>query len=191
MKPRAHDPLALDVPSLCREGAALAGRFALAELPRFAQSLWSGDDAPPGDAGGAQWQAEASLRRRRGGDPQCVFALRAQATATLRCQRCLAPMTLPLELQRRYAFADSEDEAAEADADNDDEDVLALTRRLDLRELLEDELILALPLVPRHEVCPEPLPLPVAAAPADAEAEVPHPFAALAALRSGGVKSGR
>ena len=34
--------------------------------------------------------------------------------------------------------------------------MLALSRALDLRELVEDELLLALPLVPRHEVCPEP-----------------------------------
>jgi uncharacterized protein len=36
--------------------------------------------------------------------------------------------------------------------------VLALEPALDLKELVEDELLLALPLVPRHEVCPEPLP---------------------------------
>jgi uncharacterized protein len=48
---------------------------------------------------------------------------------------------------------------------------------------VEDELILALPLVPRHDACPQPL-----AAPATAEeplAERPNPFAALAALKRG------
>jgi uncharacterized protein len=52
--------------------------------------------------------------------------------------------------------------------------------RLDLLPLLEDELILAVPLVPRHERCPEPLPLP-----ADEPDEMPaeHPFAKLAALK--------
>ena len=61
--------------------------------------------------------------------------------------------------------------------------MLVLTRALDLHELVEDELILALPLVPRHDACPQPL-----AAPATAEeplAERPNPFAALAALKRG------
>ena len=59
--------------------------------------------------------------------------------------------------------------------------MLALEPALDLQSLVEDELLLALPLVPRHEVCPEPLPLePEPAAPAAA-----HPFAALAALKRG------
>ena len=32
---------------------------------------------------------------------------------------------------------------------------------MDLRELVEDELLLGLPLVPRHEDCPQPLPVPI------------------------------
>ncbi len=65
--------------------------------------------------------------------------------------------------------------------------MLALTRALDLRELIEDELLLALPIVPRHEVCPVPL-----VAPADAAElveEKPNPFAALAALKRSGPSS--
>ena len=69
-------------------------------------------------------------------------------------------------------------EAAQLDEHSED-DVLALPQRLDLHELLEDELILALPIVPRHGVCPQALPL---AAVPEAEA-APNPFAALAALR--------
>ena len=46
------------------------------------------------------------------------------------------------------AFVRGEDAAAELDAESDF-DVLTLTRSLDLRELVEDELLLALPLVPR------------------------------------------
>ena len=74
--------------------------------------------------------------------------------------------------------------AAEAlDAEIED-DVLALSKSLDLRELVEDELLLALPIVPRHDVCPQPLPLPVDSAPAPEDpTERPHPFAALQRLK--------
>jgi uncharacterized protein len=84
-------------------------------------------------------------------------------------------------VQRRFRFVRNEDEAARLDEESED-DVLALPARLDLQALLEDELILALPIVPRHALCPEPLPLP-AAEPLDEEAPAPNPFAALAALR--------
>ena len=62
--------------------------------------------------------------------------------------------------------------------------MLALGPPLDVLELIEDELILALPLVPRHEPhCPVPLAAPEGAV--SAAPEEPHPFAALAALRKG------
>ena len=89
---------------------------------------------------------------------------------------------MALAIERSFLFVHGEDAAAQLDTDSED-DVLALTRALDLRELIEDELLLALPLVPRHEVCPTPL-----LAPADGEAPVddkPNPFAALAALKRG------
>ena len=79
-------------------------------------------------------------------------------------------------------FVRSEAEAERLDEVSDD-DVLVLLPRLDLHELAEDELILALPLVPRHDdVCPEPLPMPIDDLPSEEPA--PNPFAALAALRS-------
>jgi uncharacterized protein len=66
--------------------------------------------------------------------------------------------------------------------------VLALTRHLDALELVEDELLLSLPLVPRHEVCPQPLPVTTAELPEDEDGdeERPNPFAALAALKGRG-----
>jgi uncharacterized protein len=86
--------------------------------------------------------------------------------------------------QRSFLFVHGENTAAELDNDSED-DVLALTRSLDLVELIEDELLLALPLVPRHETCPQPL---LAGEPeALADDEPPHPFAALAALKRGGL----
>jgi uncharacterized protein len=103
-------------------------------------------------------------------------------------------MAVSLAVAPAIRFAANESQAASEDADSD-EDVLALTRSLNLRELAEDELLLALPLVPRHASCPQPLPLAAGdeaaaqppADPAGSEGpEVkPHPFAALAALKRG------
>ena len=76
--------------------------------------------------------------------------------------------------------------AAELDADSD-EDVLVLSRSFDLREWVEDELLLALPIVPLHDPeCPAPLPLPADELPeAVAEEGRPSPFAVLQSLKAG------
>jgi uncharacterized protein len=143
--------------------------------------LVSGLAATPVDATAA-WSVQGSLKPVTGGAPQMWLHLRASATVLLQCQRCLQDMTEALVVDRHIRFVRTEAEAARLDEDSED-DVLALVPRLDLQELFEDELILTVPLVPRHSQCPKPL---VVAAVAQAEAlddAPPHPFAALAALK--------
>lgn len=187
--PRAFDPRALDVAAFCRAGGELEGELTLAALPRLASSLLAEADGPP--AGPVAWRARGVLRPVTIGAPQFWIDIAGRAEVRLQCQRCLQPMSLVLEVDRPIRFVDGEDEAARLDEEGE-EDVLALTHRLDLRALLEDELILSLPLVPRHDSCPQPLPVPLgdpgAAAgpsPAAPEGDRPHPFAALARLRKG------
>jgi uncharacterized protein len=56
--------------------------------------------------------------------------------------------------------------------------------RFDLHTLVEDELLLALPLVPMHSVCPTPVRLQVGEEALAADDVPPaHPFAALAAFK--------
>ena len=109
--------------------------------------------------------------------------LQARASVPLQCQRCLQQVLQDLNVDRRFRFVRSEEEAERLDESSED-DVLVLGPRLDLQELLEDELILALPLVPKHDgPCPAPLPMPLDEL--EDEAPAPSPFAALAALRTG------
>jgi len=170
------DPRAVDLPAFCRAGASLAGELRLAGMERLAGSLAAiGPDAAP-----ATWSALGELRPATGGDPEIWLRLQAGATVTLQCQRCLQPLAEALSVDRRFRFVHGEAEAARLDELSDD-DVLELPQRLDLAALVEDELILALPLVPRHERCPRPLPL--ADAGEGPEATAPHPFAALSKLR--------
>jgi uncharacterized protein len=178
MKERSHDPRALDLRAFCADAAAVSGQTPLATLPRLAQGLAE----PPGDLT-ARWSAQGQAKPVAGGESELWLALQAQASVVLECQRCLASYNQPLALARRFRFVRGEEEAERLDELSEDDDVLALPPRLDLIELLEDELILAIPLVPRHEgSCPEPLPL---MANEPAQAEPPNPFAALAALRKG------
>ncbi len=175
MKERGPDPHALDVMALCKAAGTLQGQWPLAAMVRLSDSFCAVSD------GNARWQARGWLAPVLGGEPEVWLELEGEAEVPLECQRCLQPMKEHLQVQRRFRFVRHEDEAARLDEESED-DVLALPARLDLQALLEDELILALPIVPRHGVCPDPLPLPAADA-LDEEAPAPNPFAALAALR--------
>jgi uncharacterized protein len=173
-RPRTLDPQRLEMRAFAEAGATLEGELAQADLSRLQESLLATDLAPPP----VRWQARGEQRPVAGGTPETWLGLQASTTVTLSCQRCLQPVAETLQIDRRFRFVEGEEEAERLDEELED-DVLAAGRSFDLLELLEDELILALPLVPRHAECPQPLPL----APEAPEEAPPNPFAALAALR--------
>jgi uncharacterized protein len=70
-------------------------------------------------------------------------------TASLQCQRCLQPMEWSLERVSHVALIAAEDEAGRAPAER--EPVLAPGGRISIGELLTEELLLLLPIVPLHE----------------------------------------
>lgn len=181
MKSRSHDPRRLGVSTFAAEGATLQGQWAGDDLPRLAASA-----TPPQDTPNAaiEWQASGERVPVTGGDPELWLRVGARTAVWLTCQRCLQPYQQTIEIDRRLRFVRDEAEAEALDAELED-DVLALPRSLDLRELIEDEILLALPLVPRHEHCPAPLSFDPGAAEAVAEPEKEHPFAALQALKTG------
>lgn len=176
MKERAIDPRMLNVAQLCHDAGSLAGQWPLAGMKRLRDGLFEQADSA------VNWSASGALLLASSAEPEVWLNLRADVVVTLQCQRCLQSVVQPLAVDRRLRFVRSEAEAERLDEASDD-DVLVLLPRLDLHELVEDELILALPLVPRHEdACPEPLPMPIDDLPDEEPA--PNPFAALAALRN-------
>lgn len=182
MRQRPIDPRRLDVERFARDGATLEGSAPLARWPRLAASSLA-DAAPAGTGRALSWSARGEMRKPRGGAPQAWLHLQATTSLALECQRCLAPVESAVDVERSFRFTEDEQSAAALDPDVE-EDVLALSRDLDLLELIEEEVLLSLPLVPRHDRCPAPLPLADAAGAAPEPGdERPNPFAALAALR--------
>lgn len=178
-KSRAFDPRRLDIAAFAEQGAALSGQWPLTELTRLAAS---GQVAPEA---AAAWSVRGERRAVQGGEPEFWVHLSVNARLHMECQRCLRPVETVIEVDRRLRFVTGEERAAALDADSE-EDVLALERAFDLRELAEDELLLALPLVPRHEQCAELL-IPAAdPLPPEAGAERPNPFAVLQRLKPPG-----
>jgi uncharacterized protein len=181
MSARVFDPTRLDVEKFAAEGAAIDGRWPLRLFDRVCES--APVESQPTDADEVSWHARGERLSSRGGQPETWLHVGASATVMLVCQRCLAPVPVALAVERRLRFVHGEDAAAELDAESED-DVLAMMRALDLRELIEDELLLAMPLVPMHAECPEPLP---AVRNDEVQTdEQPHPFAMLAGLKRTG-----
>ncbi len=108
-----------------------------------------------------------------------VADLSFAGTVSLQCQRCLRPMQRPLQAESRIALIASEEEAARAPPER--EPVLAAGGRSSVGELLTEELLLLLPIVPLHEDgerCADES----AAERAQPDGEMHRPFANLAEL---------
>lgn len=96
--------------------------------------------------------------------------LRVQAAPVLVCQRCMEPFayaidsTIALQLVKSEAELDTDDHGENSDdplqGDGDDGEAgdipekVVGSHRFDLLAQVEDELILSIPYVPKHEICP-------------------------------------
>lgn len=97
--------------------------------------------------------------------------LRVNATLPLVCQRCLGAMQFDTALAFDYVVSVTEPEEAD---ESDEIDWIESSREMNLTELIEDELLIAIPLAPRHVHNCHPIKL--------ESGEKPNPFAALKGL---------
>ncbi|MCA3238606.1 MAG: YceD family protein [Curvibacter sp.] len=174
------DPRRLDVLAFARAAAELSAVDTLSLYERLcAETGAAGADRP------VRWRAVGRHDTDASGHSRVWLHLDADACLPLTCQRCLGPADIDVTVSREFRFAPTE-EQAEAEDEMSEEDVLVLSRDFDLKGLVEDELIMALPLVPRHPECLENLKLSAQDPDFDASSSgQPHPFAALAGLKGG------
>ena len=140
----------VNIKTLAQEGAPLVGSTLLQDMERLSQEAHA---LPAGAA--IDWQAKAELRPVAGSDDVVWMNLKAHAVVPLTCQRCMTAVATPLNVEQLYRFVDTE-EIAMAEDDESEEDLLVMVPQFDLLALIEDELVMALPLVPMHERCPSP-----------------------------------
>lgn len=177
---KEFDARRLDVRRFAEEGGRLESEQALGGYPRLlAETQGRGAENP------VRWSARGELRNPGHVRPDVWMHVQAHAVLPLVCQRCLAPVDVEAAVERSFRFVGDEATAA-AEDDASEEDVLALSRSFDLVELVEDELLMDLPVAPRHDVCPQTLPTSAGDQEFEAAmAERPRPFASLARLKSG------
>jgi uncharacterized protein len=179
----AWNPRRLDMRAFARAGASLRAEEPLSTFARL-----HAERAPGASAASepVRWLARGELRPGAGGDESAVWLhLQADVRMSLTCQRCLGPVELPLVVDRWFRFV-TDEAAAEAQDDDCEEDLLALEPRPNLLDVLEDELLMALPLVPMHEVCPMPVRMQVGDIGEEADDAIStpkNPFAELARMK--------
>lgn len=177
----------LEVAAFAKAGAALTGTNPVTHYPRLADeytaSVHTDTDVIPSITL-VKWSATGEYVPEAGGAGQIWLHLAAHTVLPMTCQRCLQPTDVALQVQRSFRFVKDE-ASAQAQDDDCEEDLLALSCDFDLHVLIEDELLMAIPLVPKHDECPQTIPM--LSNDADflqAEAEKPHPFAILNQLRA-------
>ena len=165
-------PHALDIARFTEQSASLEGVTPLAELPR----LGSVCDLSQAEAGACQvaWTLRGEIRSGAHGQEPWL-CLVASVVLPVTCQRCLHRLSQPVTVDRWFRLV-ADEATALAQDDDSEEDLLALSASFDVVGLLEDELLLALPLILQHPDCQPP----ASQALVD---DLPHPFAALAALK--------
>lgn len=173
----------VDLKALARVGAPMMGQTPLSSLSRLCEE--SRVQIP---AGVVDWSVRGEFRAVEVGEGQIWLHLHAKTVLTQTCQRCMEAVQSDLLIDRVFRFVADEAQAIIED-EISEEDVLVFDRAFDLIGLIEDELLMALPLVPRHEVCP--VAVPMSAQDADFDATQPlrqNPFAVLSSFKGmGGV----
>lgn len=128
------------------------------------------------------WSAQMQRRDDLAGQAATWLQLTVNTVLPLTCQRCLRLVDVPVNIDRQFRFVATE-AIAQAQDDESEEDLLVSSREFDLLSLIEDEVLLDLPLVPRHDVCPVAVKLAVVDDGFEAASEKPNPFAQLAQLK--------
>ena len=118
----------------------IRGKISPLELGRVADSL-----SPEG--GELQYILTGEPGQQR--NPELL--LHVQGWLGLLCQRCLGPIRFTLDTQVRFSLVASEAEIPPIELERDDVDYLVVGSGVDLMALIEDEVLLSLPLSPSHD----------------------------------------
>jgi uncharacterized protein len=171
----------LDVQAFARDQQSLEGEVPLSDFERLVE-----DAVAVLESQTVHWSVKGEVRKDTStGDQSVWLVIKAESYVALKCQRCLEPVVTPLEFENSFRFVATEDQAALEDEEAE-EDVLSWEPKPDILALIEDELLMALPMVPMHDDCPVQVKSQAGEEDLEqeaAESEKPNPFATLAALK--------
>ncbi len=135
----------IDSLDFARNGKHLSGELPVAELPRLLEAL----ETP---------QGVLHYTVQGGVDKQGIHFLDVDVVGLcrLRCQRCLNGLDYPVQLDTRLllrdqASLDGLDDDDAADGKEEEFDSILADTHLNVLDMLEEEILLSLPIAPKHE----------------------------------------
>ena len=170
-----NQPFFIDNVTFAKKNELLTGELALAECARLNELLiHSAENSNSNNlpTGSISYQ----LQGKTDAAGQHLLDLSLTTNLTTTCQRCLNEMPLKLALKFNYLIGDVGDtdtESTEVDS-ADDVDMQQASQTMDIVALIEDEIIMAMPIAPIHnQDCGEII---------TQSGEKPNPFAVLKGL---------
>ena len=140
--------MVIDSLEFARQHGTLSGRLELRQFPRLAGALFDANCSLDFTVAG-----EASAKAV---GEEAFLSLKVDGMLFLICQRCLGALEYPVRIRSRLALVKPgfpwPDEMLEDDAG----DAIEAARALDILPLLEEEILLSLPIAPRHDGCATP-----------------------------------
>ena len=122
-----------------------AGFLTMTDMPRLAKEASS---VNPGD--GFAWQMETHFENSPGSEPRQILDLALKGCLHLVCQRCLQDCAVNLDEKRRFVLVATEAEADDYPLEDEAQEPLVASQHFNLLETIEDEVLLSLPLIPKH-----------------------------------------
>lgn len=123
-------------------GKSLEGVWPIRDFPRLQDMLAA-------DEGEVAYEVEG-VRDERG---RPALRVRVRGTLQLCCQRCLEAMPYEVQADATLVLAETVAEIHAEPTDAYAVDRVVAGKEMPVRDLIEDELILAVPYAPRHEGC--------------------------------------
>lgn len=157
----------IDPVSFVRDQRELSGVLPQSLLPRVAQEVVE-----------PQRELSYHITGEQDRDGQLWLTVTLTGVLMIECQRCLKPLEFNLSSDTTFLLVPEGTELSEDDWDDDSFEPLEFNGQLDLEPIFEDEVLLALPISPRHAQCDTP----EEAVSQDKDS----PFAVLAGLRGKG-----
>lgn len=152
------------------DGQGVSGEVPLADLARLADMLVD-----------QQGKMSYSVTGELGQDRQARLRIKASGMLSMQCQRCLGRMEWRLDIERVLGLVRKGQPIPDEELENDEFDAIEATGDMDTLALVEDEVVLAMPIAPRHERCDVPYP-------SEGVAKKESPFASLGSFRKNGAK---
>ncbi|QWD99939.1 DUF177 domain-containing protein [Polynucleobacter sp. JS-Mosq-20-D10] len=142
----SNDPKALCRIDFCApQSYRGAGFLEITALPRVAEETSS---IEPGD--GFHWQVKTHFADSLGSEPRQILELAVKGRIHLVCQSCLQDCGLDLAQESRFVMVATEEEADAFPMEDDQQEPLVVSQHFDLLGLIEDEILLSMPLIPKH-----------------------------------------